>query len=61
VLELSKGRDVEYQGALALALTGDTARVQVVATDLNKQFPEDAIVQFKTNSERAACFEPERT
>jgi len=46
-LQLSKGLDVEYQAALALALIGDTARVQALATDLSKQFPEDTIVQFK--------------
>jgi len=47
VLEISKGLDVEYQAALALALTGDTARVQTLAADLSKQYPEDTIVQFK--------------
>jgi len=46
-LQLSKGLDVEYQAALALALIGDTARVQALATDLSKQYPEDTIVQFK--------------
>jgi len=46
-LENSKGLDVEYQAALALALIGDTARVQSLANDLNKQFPQDTIVQFK--------------
>jgi len=46
-LNVSKGLDVEYQAALALALTGDTAQVQALATDLNKQFPQDTIVQSK--------------
>ena len=46
-LELSKGRDVKYQAALALALTGDSPRVQTLDDDLSKQFPEDTIVQFK--------------
>jgi eukaryotic-like serine/threonine-protein kinase len=46
-LELSKGRDVEYQVALAMALMGDAPRVQVLANDLSKQFPEDTVVQFK--------------
>ncbi len=46
-LKLSKGRDVEYQAALALALIGDSPRVQALANDLSKQFPEDTIVQFK--------------
>lgn len=62
-LNVSKGLDVEYQAALARALTGDTAQAQALATDLNKQFPQDTIVQSKKNpdSERAACLEPERT
>ncbi len=46
-LEVSKGRDVEYQVALAMALMGDAPRVQVLANDLSKQFPEDTVVQFK--------------
>jgi eukaryotic-like serine/threonine-protein kinase len=46
-LELSKGRDVEYQVALGMALMGDGPRVQVLANDLSKQFPEDTVVQFK--------------
>lgn len=46
-LELSKGRDVEYQVALAMALMGDAPRVQVLANDLSKQFPEDTVVRFK--------------
>ncbi len=46
-LERSRGRDVEYQAALALALIGEAPRVQALANDLSKQFPEDTIVQFK--------------
>jgi eukaryotic-like serine/threonine-protein kinase len=46
-LELSKGRDVEYQAALALALIGDAPRVRALADDLSKRFPQDTIVQFK--------------
>ncbi len=46
-LKISKGLDVEYQAALALALIGDSARVQALASDLSKQFPEETIVQFK--------------
>jgi eukaryotic-like serine/threonine-protein kinase len=42
---LSKGRDVLYPSALALAIAGDAARVQSLADDLNKTFPEDTIIQ----------------
>jgi predicted Zn-dependent protease len=43
---LSRGRDVQYGAALALALAGDTARAQALTNDLDKQFPEDTIVRF---------------
>ena len=45
-LELSKGRDVEYGAAFALALVGDSSEAQTLATDLEKRFPEDTSVQF---------------
>jgi serine/threonine protein kinase len=45
-LELSKGRDVEYAVAFALALAGDSARAQGLADDLARRFPEDTSVQF---------------
>ncbi len=45
-LELSKGRDVEYGVALALAVSGDSSRAQTLANDLEKRFPEDTSVQF---------------
>lgn len=45
-LRLSRGQDVQYAAALALALAGDAARAQVLADDLGKHFPEDTIVQF---------------
>jgi eukaryotic-like serine/threonine-protein kinase len=45
-LELSKGRDVEYVAAFALALSGDSARAQALADDLARRFPEDTSVQF---------------
>ena len=45
-LTLSKGRDVEYGAAFALALADDMARAQVLAADLQKRFPEDTCVQF---------------
>lgn len=43
-LALSAGRDVQYGAALALA--GDASRVQALADDLGKQFPEDTVVLF---------------
>jgi eukaryotic-like serine/threonine-protein kinase len=45
-LALSKGRDVEYTGGLALALSGDSSRSQPLADDLEKRFPEDTLVKF---------------
>jgi tetratricopeptide (TPR) repeat protein len=44
-LELSKGRDVEYGAAFALALSGDSAGSQTLADDLEKRFPEDTVVR----------------
>ena len=45
-LELSKGRDVEYAAAFALAVAGDSAGSQALADELKKRFPEDTPVQF---------------
>jgi len=45
-LELSKGRDVEYGAAFALALAGDSSRSEALANDLEKRFPEDTSVVF---------------
>jgi tetratricopeptide (TPR) repeat protein len=45
-LQRSTGRDVQYLGALALACAGDRARVQALANDLARRFPDDTIVQF---------------
>jgi serine/threonine protein kinase/tetratricopeptide (TPR) repeat protein len=44
-LDLSKGRDVEYGAAFALALSADTARSQAIAKDLEKR-AEDTYVRF---------------
>jgi tetratricopeptide (TPR) repeat protein len=44
-LDLSKGRDVEYGAAFALALSGDAARSQALASDLEKR-SEDTYVRF---------------
>jgi eukaryotic-like serine/threonine-protein kinase len=45
-LELSKGRDVEYGAAFALALAKDSSRSQALANNLENRFPEDTSVQF---------------
>jgi eukaryotic-like serine/threonine-protein kinase len=45
-LELSRGRDVEYGAAFALALAGDSSRSQALTDDLSRRFPEDTIVRF---------------
>ena len=45
-LEVSKGRDVEYAAALALAFSGDSSRSEALAGDLEKHFPEDTFVKF---------------
>jgi eukaryotic-like serine/threonine-protein kinase len=45
-LELSKGRDLEYGAAFALALAGDSSRPEELASDLEKRFPEDTSVKY---------------
>ena len=44
-LALSSGRDVQYGAALALAASGNS-RAEALVQQLQKQFPEDTIVQF---------------
>ena len=44
-LSLSSGRDVQYGAALALAASGNK-RAKALADQLQRQFPEDTIVQF---------------
>jgi eukaryotic-like serine/threonine-protein kinase len=44
--ELSKGRDVEYAAAFALAVAGDLVKAKMLAEDLGKRFPEDTAAQF---------------
>ena len=46
VLDVSKGRDVEYGAAFALALSGDFSRSRALAKDLETRFPEDTSVRF---------------
>ena len=45
-LTLSRGRDVQYGAALALALAGEAAQAETLADDLAKRFTEDTLVQF---------------
>ena len=45
-LELSEGRDVSYAAGLARALSGGPSRVEALAGDLEKRFPEDTFVKF---------------
>ena len=45
-LELFKGRDVEYGAGIALALSGDSSRVQSLIDDLQGRFPEDTTVRL---------------
>jgi eukaryotic-like serine/threonine-protein kinase len=45
-LAFSKGRDVEYGAAIALARSGDSSLSQTLATDLERRFPQDTLVKF---------------
>jgi Flp pilus assembly protein TadD len=45
-LALSKGRDVEYAAAYALARAGDFSQLETIANDLAQRFPEDTSVQY---------------
>jgi tetratricopeptide (TPR) repeat protein len=45
-LQLSRGREVQYAGGLALALAGASSRSEALAGDLEKRFPEDTFVKF---------------
>jgi eukaryotic-like serine/threonine-protein kinase len=45
-LGLSKSRDVQYEAAFALALSGNSSRSQALTGDLSRRFPEDTIVRF---------------
>src|SRR5262249_8713088 len=45
-LAASQGRETVYGAALTLAMTGDFARAQSLADDLERRFPEDTSVQF---------------
>jgi Flp pilus assembly protein TadD len=43
--QLSSGRDIQAVSAITLALTGDAAGAAKLADDLNKQYPQNTIVQ----------------
>lgn len=45
-LGLSKGRDVEYGAALALALSGNSSRSETLVNELEQRFPEATLVRF---------------
>jgi eukaryotic-like serine/threonine-protein kinase len=45
-LKSSRGRDVEYAAALALAVAGDYSRARSIANDLEKRFPEATSVKL---------------
>ena len=42
----SRGRDVEYALALALAYAGEQSQARALSEDLEKRFPDDTIVRF---------------
>jgi eukaryotic-like serine/threonine-protein kinase len=46
VLDVSRGRDVEYAAAFTLTRSGDLSRAQALTDDLAKRFPEDTAVRF---------------
>jgi tetratricopeptide (TPR) repeat protein len=46
ILEVAQGRHVSYAAALALAIAGEQSRVQLIADDLERRFPEDTSVRF---------------
>jgi predicted Zn-dependent protease len=45
-LELAKNREVQYGAAFTLALSGDSSEAQILANDLERNFPEDTSVRF---------------
>ena len=45
-LSFTNDRAVQYGAALAMAISGDSARAQELASDLEKRFPEDTSVQI---------------
>jgi DNA-binding winged helix-turn-helix (wHTH) protein/predicted Zn-dependent protease len=45
-IQMSRGREVEYGAALALALAGDISRSRSMISDMETRFPEDTSVRF---------------
>jgi len=45
-LALSRGRDVEYGAAFALAISGDSSGSQKLADDLDRRFSQDTTAQY---------------
>jgi hypothetical protein len=45
-LSFSSSREVAYGAALALALSGNSARAEAIADEEEKRFPEDTVVRF---------------
>jgi len=45
-LALAGNREVNYGAALALALSGDSAKAEKLADDMEKRYPEDTSVRF---------------
>jgi len=45
-LRISRGRDVKYVAAFALAVADDDSRARAIANDLEKVLPEDTSVKF---------------
>jgi hypothetical protein len=45
-LSMTDGRDTQFLAAMAYALAGDSAKVQTLANDFSKRFPEDTLVRF---------------
>ena len=59
-LDVSRGREVQYAAALALALAGDAVRSQQLTNDLEHRFPEDTFVKFSYVPVLRAVVELER-
>ncbi len=53
-LGVSKNKELQSVGALALALSGESARSQTIANDLEKRFPEDTEIRFSVLPELRA-------
>jgi eukaryotic-like serine/threonine-protein kinase len=45
-LAMTDGRDVRFLAAITLAFAGDNSKVQLLANDFTKRFPEDTVVKF---------------